>query len=70
MRRYEPEGVVPAYWLGVLPVGVVDEDGRHSRQRAFRAGLRTEAEAIDQIETWFRKVMQDRSDTEDSGRAA
>ena len=64
MRRYDPGGAAPPYWLGTLPNDTVDSDGRHSRQRAFRPGLRTEAEAIDLVEQWLKETM-DNLDQED-----
>ena len=52
MRKYETPGKTPL-WLGLLPVGLVDSQGRSSRRRSYRPGLRSEAEAIDIIELWL-----------------
>jgi len=52
MRLYDGGGK-PPYRLGILPPGVVDPAGHHTRRRAFREGLRSEAAAIDQVELWL-----------------
>ena len=52
-RRYEPTGAgkIP-YWVGVLSPGMSDASGNHSRSRSYRPGLRTEAEALSEVEIW------------------
>ena len=52
LRRYEPEVERP-YWQGMLPPGIVDHLGRHSRRRAFGTNLRTELEAQGDVEGWL-----------------
>ena len=56
-RRYDPRPPEPPYYCATLPAGVFDMRGRHTRRRAFRPGLRTEAEAIDLCETWLVETM-------------
>ena len=56
-RRYDPLPPEPPYYCATLPAGVFDMRGRHTRRRAFRPGLRTEAEAIDLCETWLVETM-------------
>ena len=51
-RRYNPPGK-PGYWIGVLPHGMVDSHGRHSRTRSFRDGFRTADVALALVESWL-----------------
>ena len=51
-RRYTPTSG-PPYWTGLLPEGITDSQGHHSRRRAFRPGLRSEIDARSQVEHWL-----------------
>ncbi len=51
-RVYRKPGEVP-YWYGELPPGMHDTKGRHSRSRRFHEGLRTEAAALADVESWL-----------------
>ena len=59
LRRYEPADK-SSFWLGTLPKGTTDRKGRHTRRRAYREGLRTEAQAQSLVELWLERVMEDR----------
>ena len=64
-RQYYPAGA-PPYWYGVLPEGVTDTKGRHTRRRAFKPGLRTKAEALAEVETWLHVHGEGSLETEDT----
>ena len=51
-RKYGPPNG-PPFWWGALPQGVSDSKGRVARRRAFREGLRSEADALALVETWL-----------------
>ena len=53
LRRYDPPNKA-SYWLGLLPKGKSDGDNRSTRTRSFReGGIRSEEEAIADIEAWL-----------------
>ncbi len=51
-RRYEPIGETP-FWHGELPEGICDSAGHRTRRRGYRTGLRTEAQALANVEAWL-----------------
>ena len=64
LRRYERESK-RAYWLGVLPEGVVDPLGRHSRTRCYGISSRPEIEAQGDVETWLLTNAPPKSDEDE-----
>ena len=56
LRKYEGAGLVP-FWVGTLPDGIDDSEGKHTRRRSYREGLRTEGEALADIELWLHCAM-------------
>ena len=67
LRRYEPPGK-RAYWLGILPDGIVDCFGHHSCNRAYGKNFRTEIEAQGFVEAWL--VLNAPTDDPDSADGA
>ncbi len=68
LRKYEPDPPKPPFWIGVLAEGMNDKKGKHSRRRAFREGLRTEPQALAEVEAWLIMTCEDQVDASESDR--
>ncbi len=67
LRKYESKTDGPPFWVATLPIGMSDSKGHHTRRRAFRTGLRSEAQAIAQCEAWLSIVTEGAAVPSDSG---
>ncbi len=67
LRRYNPPDERP-YWHGVLPPGVTDFEGRHTRRRGYGTGLRPESTAIADIEAWLLFNVEEGSEDDQDGK--